>query len=204
MELAEIIKQSTVAAVIVIAAVLLIALLSRSLKLLQARANLSSQAMLPIRLLARYGVIAVAVLLILSSFGIPINNFWTLVSTVLGLVAIGFVAVWSILSNISSAFLILLFKPFRVGDYVELVGDDVHGEVVDLSVMFTTLRGDDGEEFAIPNNQFFQKTTLRRHGPPLRSREDSGDHEKHEAHNPDHSMANLEGIQFPDHGRSGK
>ena len=140
-------------------------LLSRGLGYLEKRPRVSRSMLLPIRLVARYGVLLIALLLILSSFGIQIGNFWTFVSTLLGLVAIGFVAVWSVLSNISSTFFLLLVQPFRVGDFVSIVGDDVMGEVIDINFMFTTIRTKDGDVFSVPNNQFFQKTTLRPSNP---------------------------------------
>lgn len=84
----------------------------------------------------------------------------------MSLIAIGFVAMWSILSHMLASVLIVVFRPFEVGDRVELVGDDpVIGEVTDLNPVYTTLRADDGGVFQIPNNQFFQKV-LKRCAPP--------------------------------------
>jgi small-conductance mechanosensitive channel len=42
-------------------------------------------------------------------------------STALLAVALGFVAAWSILSNATSAVLVLILRPFRIGDTVELM-----------------------------------------------------------------------------------
>jgi small-conductance mechanosensitive channel len=164
----------------------------RALRALESKSRVSQALLLPVKLVARYLVILIVVLLCLTSYGIPIGSFWTLVSAVLGLVAIGFVAVWSVLSNISATFLILLAKPFKIGDYVALVGDEVMGRVIDINFLFTTLRMKSGDTYRVPNNQFFQKCLLR----PVdaeRFEAKRGGEEQSEA--PDHSQANLEGIK---------
>lgn len=168
--------------------------LSRALKALEARAKVSSTLLMPLKLLLRYGVVLVALLLCLTAYGIPIGSFWTLVSTTLGLVAIGFVAVWSVLSNISSTFLIMIAHPFRVGDYVSLVGEEVMGRVVDINFLFTTIRKGSGDVFMVPNNQFFQKCLLHPVDP---SKLEAGAEPKDPEASIDHSQANLEGIELP-------
>jgi small-conductance mechanosensitive channel len=72
---------------------------------------------------------------------------------------------WSILSHMLASILIVIFRPFEVGDSVEIVGDDpVRGEVMDLNPVYTTLRAEDGGTLQVPNNLFFQKA-LKRHAP---------------------------------------
>lgn len=105
------------------------------------------------------GVISVAALLAL---GIDLQGLWSTLVAALSLVAIGFVAMWSILSHMLASILIVVFRPFEVGDHVEIVGDDpVVGEVVDLNPVYTTLRSDDGGTLQVPNNLFFQKAVKR-------------------------------------------
>ena len=73
---------------------------------------------------------------------------------------------WSILSHMLASVLIVVFRPFEVGDRVEIVGDDpVVGEVTDLNPVYTTLVADDGGILQVPNNLFFQKA-LKRQPPP--------------------------------------
>jgi small-conductance mechanosensitive channel len=105
------------------------------------------------------GVVAVAALLAL---GIDLEGLWSTVVAGLSLVAIGFVAMWSILSHMLASVLIVIFRPFEVGDHVEIVGDDpVVGEVTDLNPVYTTLRAEDGGTLQVPNNLFFQKAVKR-------------------------------------------
>jgi len=106
-------------------------------------------------------------LLVMQTVGI-FDSAWAVISATLAALAIGFVAAWSVLSNVTAALLVLTFRPFRIGDSVELVdlgGDSLGGRVVDMNLMFTTLvtqgaeaKTDAGPEFLqIPNNLFFQK-----------------------------------------------
>ena len=78
--------------------------------------------------------------------------------------AIGFVAVWSVLSNFLCTFVLIVFKPFSVGDELELPGENVKGRVVDLSLIFTTLEVAHGEMVMVPNNTYFQRVFKRRIG----------------------------------------
>ena len=97
------------------------------------------------------------------AFGIDLQGLWSTIMAALSLIAIGFVAMWSILSHMLASVLIVIFRPFEVGDRGEVVGDySVFGEVIDLNPVYTTLRAADGGTFQIPNNVFFQKV-LKRH-----------------------------------------
>ena len=118
----------------------------------------------PLRLTIRYAVLVVAASLILERFGYEMDTFLAVLGTIFGLVAIGFVAVWSVLSNLLCTFVLILFKPFAVGDELEIPADAVAGRVVDLTLIFTTLRYPAGEYVQVPNNMFFQKIFKRRAG----------------------------------------
>gem|GEM_PF-5169241 len=114
----------------------------------------------------RWFVIGGLALAALFALGIDLQGLWSTLVAALSLVAIGFVAMWSILSHMLASILIVVFRPFEVGDRVEIVGDDpVLGEVTDLNPVYTTLRTEDGGTLQIPNNLFFQKV-LKRHPLP--------------------------------------
>ncbi len=127
-------------------------------------AGLPRLAFAPVRLILRYGILVVALAMILSLWGFQIGTILALLGSVLGLVAIGFVAVWSVLSNFLCTFVLVMFKPFCVGDELELPADNVKGRVTDLSLVFTTLQVSDTESVMIPNNTFFQRVFKRRLG----------------------------------------
>ena len=111
-------------------------------------------------------VIVFISILLLRVFDIPLSQVITAMSALVVLFAIGFVAMWSVLSNILCAFLLLAFPAFRFGDEIELREPDkekgVRGRVVSLNMFHTTLKssGDDAESarfIRIPNVLFFQR-----------------------------------------------
>lgn len=147
---------------IIIGTVVLNLVIGRMLTLLADRTHLTRTEVQPIRHVARWILRIIATVLILGVLGFELGGLWAMISTVLGLIAIGFVAVWSLLSNASSTVLILFLRPFQVGDDVEFAGEPVRGRVMDLNFFFTTLLDHEGNLVQIPNNLFFQKTLKRR------------------------------------------
>lgn len=127
-------------------------------------ARLPRLALTPVRLAVRYAVLGSATLLVLSRWGFEVNGIIAVIGTILGLVAIGFVATWSMLSNFFCTLVLVMMKPFSVGDELELPTLQVRGKVADLSLVFTTLECGAGETVLIPNNTFFQTTFKRRAG----------------------------------------
>ena len=160
----ELIGNLIYSAVILAGAFALFFGLKRAFQFAAQRTNLPMLAFRPLRLTIRYAVLVVAGSLILKRFGYNVDTLLAVIGTVLGLVAIGFVAVWSVLSNFLCTFVLILFKPFSVGDELEIPGDAVAGKVVDLTLIFTTLRNPAGEYIQVPNNMFFQKIFKRRVG----------------------------------------
>lgn len=127
-------------------------------------ARLPQLALNPVRIALRYTILVAAVLLIMSRWDLPVGGILGALGTTLGLVAIGFVAMWSVLSNFLCTVVLLIMKPFNVGDEVELPTVNVRGRVADLSPVFTTLESQPGEVVMVPNNMFFQVVFKRRRG----------------------------------------
>lgn len=126
-------------------------------------AHVPRLAIQPLLLVSKYLLVGIAGLMILGRF-FDLGGVWGAVTTVLAMVGVGFIAVWSVLSNAMCTFVLIFSRPFRVGDHVELVGDKVEGRVVDLTLIYTTLRADDGALVRIPNNLFFQRVVRCREG----------------------------------------
>lgn len=147
---------------IVLGTFILNLVVGRSLILLARRTHLTEMDVLPLRHVLRWVARLIAGILILSVFGFQIGGIWAMLSTILGLVAIGFVAVWSLISHTTATMLILFLRPFQMGDDLEFPGESVSGRVVDINFFFTTLVDHEGTLQQIPNNLFFQKTLKRR------------------------------------------
>lgn len=90
-----------------------------------------------------YTVLIITVAMIL---GVPATSFITILASC-G-VAIG-LALQGSLSNFAGGIMILLFKPFKVGDYIEAGTDS--GTVEEISVVYTVLLTPDNKRVTIPN-----------------------------------------------------
>ncbi len=93
----------------------------------------------------------------LLAHGIDLQGLWSTVVGALSLVAISFVAMWSMLSQMLASILIVVIRLSEVGDRVEVVADPRVGEVVDLNPVDTTLRTENCGTLQMPNNLFLQK-----------------------------------------------
>lgn len=139
--------------------------LIRGLKVMQRRQRISASMVVLFQRGLRWVAVVVAVLLALQTLGI-VENAWAATTAVLGLVAVGFVAVWSVLSNGLCAVLLILNRLFEIGDEIEIPAEagGIKGRVVNFNMLHTTLEGDDGVLIQVPNNLFFQKPVKRRPG----------------------------------------
>lgn len=137
-------------------------MLRRGLGLLATKTSFARGELLPIEKLGRWLINGAALVLLLGVLGFNLGGIWAILATVVGMVAIGFVAVWSVLSNTLCTLIILVSRPFEIGDEVEFAGDPVRGKVIDLNFIYTTLRAPDGSLLQVPNNLFLQKV-IRRH-----------------------------------------
>ena len=80
--------------------------------------------------------------------GIPTTSFIAALASCLA--AIG-LAMQGSLSNFAGGLMILMFKPFRVGDYISAPELNVEGFVREITVVYTVLRTFDNIEVTIPN-----------------------------------------------------
>jgi small-conductance mechanosensitive channel len=147
-------------------------LVSKALALMARRRYLAPPLESVLRGAARWTILVFVVLIALQQVGVETAGLWAAVLTVGGMIAIGFVAVWSVLSNILCAVLLTVFRPFRVGDQVEIIeatgGQGLRGRVVHFNILYTCIKesGSEGREAVsqVPNNLFFQKTIRRIEG----------------------------------------
>lgn len=103
--------------------------------------------------LARWGVLLLAGLSCISYFGVETTSF----AAVLG--AAGFavgLAFQGTLSNFAAGAMLLLFRPFKVGDVVNLNGQ--LGKVDEIELFTTTLDTFDNRRILIPNSAVFGST----------------------------------------------
>lgn len=162
-----IIRQCAGALLVVVLMALLYRLLQRGLRRVLAEREMPEPVIDILMRLGKYIVVATTILLVLQVFGV-LENAWAALTAILAMVAIGFVAVWSVLSNTLCSIILLISRPFNIGDTVELTPDNLRGRVVNFNLLYTTLRVESGdrdhETIQVPNNLFFQRAIRRTEG----------------------------------------
>lgn len=149
--------------IIVVVSLFVYVFLVRLLKAGVAKGALTAPVVGIFRVVIRLIIVSFAILFVLQEFGV-LQNVWAAIVAVLAMVAIGFVAVWSVMCNITCTLLIIIYRMFLVGDKIEIPADSLSGNVVDLNLIYTTLRADDGMLIQVPNSTFFQKPIKRKPG----------------------------------------
>jgi small-conductance mechanosensitive channel len=98
-----------------------------------------------------------AAMLVLEIWGVSVGGLWTVLVSAATIVGVGFLATWTMISNITASFFIAFWRPFRLGDTVEMLPENLSGRVIDINLMFIVVRENSGAVIQIPNNLFFQK-----------------------------------------------
>lgn len=100
--------------------------------------------------LVRYFVLAVTILAVLSEFGVQTASLIAVFGAA-GL-AIG-LALQGTLSNVAAGVMLLMFRPFKVGDYI--VGGGESGTVKAITLFTTELATPDNVQIIVPNSQLW-------------------------------------------------
>jgi len=93
-------------------------------------------------------LLVLVIIAAISALGIQTTSFIAVLGAA-GL-AIG-LALQGSLSNFASGVLIVLFRPYKVGDYIEAAG--VGGTVEEVQILTTVLRSPDNKRIVVPNSQ---------------------------------------------------
>jgi small conductance mechanosensitive channel len=116
--------------------------------------------------LVRYGIIAFTLIAALGRVGVQTAS----VIAVLGAagLAIG-LALQGSLSNLAAGVLLVTFRPFRSGEYVDLGG--IAGTVLQVQIFSTTLRTVDGRIVVVPNGKIIAGNIINFSREPVRRNE---------------------------------
>ena len=162
---------------ILLVAYVLQRLVVRGLSRLGSRYPLPPELLLPLRGGIRWFIIGGALIMVLERVGVSATVIWTAFSGFVAVAAVAFFAIWSVLSNLLCAVLIMTVGPFRLGDLVELVESFdkpiVKGRDIDINVLYTTLEeaseSGTGAIVQVPNSLFFQKVLRRWRGTEIQT-----------------------------------
>ena len=113
--------------------------------------------------IAHYVLITFVVLMALESLGVDTTSLAAIMGAA-GL-AVG-LALQSSLSNFASGVMIILFKPFRVGDFIEAA--DVSGTVEEISIFSTLMKTGDNKQIIVPNGSIYSGNIINYSAKPTR------------------------------------
>jgi len=100
-----------------------------------------------------YAILTFVIIAVLGLFGIPTASFIAVLGAA-GL-AVG-LALQGTLANFAAGVMLLVFRPFRIGDYVEVGG--TAGSVDSIGIFTTTLNTPDNVRIVVPNAGVFGQT----------------------------------------------
>lgn len=103
----------------------------------------------------KYIIIVLGLIIILQTVGINLSSL-TILAGALG-VGIGF-GLQNITNNFVSGIIILIERPIKVGDKVEI--GDIDGDVTEISMRATTIVTNDNIAMIVPNSQFISSTVI--------------------------------------------
>ena len=106
-----------------------------------------------------YLALAVVVIAVLGLFGIQTTSLVAILGAA-GL-AVG-LALQGTLAHFASGIMLLIFRPFRVGDVVEVGGTT--GKVEEIGIFTTTLTSPDNIKITVPNSQVYGSTIKNMNG----------------------------------------
>ncbi|UWR22727.1 mechanosensitive ion channel family protein [Sulfitobacter sp. S190] len=126
---------------------------NRIIKLSERHAHLDDMLFDFLASIARYVILAFTALFVLNTFGVQTTSIVALLGAA-GL-AIG-LALQGTLSNVAAGVMLILFRPIKTGDFVEV--NDKMGTVKNVSLNFTELADLSNVQVIIPNSEVWGNT----------------------------------------------
>lgn len=115
-----------------------------------------------------FGIIILSFLVFTSTTGVDFSGL-LVAGGIFGIV-IGF-ATQSVVSNLISGIFLMIEKPVKQGDKIEIPGSDVSGTLLDISTFSVRVKKFDGTIIRIPNESFFTSNIRSLSSTPVRRTE---------------------------------
>jgi small conductance mechanosensitive channel len=98
--------------------------------------------------IAKWGIRAVVIIAVLTRFGVETTSLVAALGALT--LAIG-LALQGTLSNVAAGVMIVFFRPYKIGDYVEVAGQA--GTVKAVTLFYTEMNTPDNKQIIVPNGQ---------------------------------------------------
>lgn len=101
----------------------------------------------------------VAIIAIIGILQVEFKQFLIFISSVLAVLGVGFFAQWSVLSNLTSSFILFFYHPVRIGDKIKILDKDfdLTGKVSDIKGFYVLLKTEDKKLITLPTSLLLQK-----------------------------------------------
>ena len=113
--------------------------------------------------LARYIILAFVIIAVLNRFGVETTSIVALLGAA-GL-AVG-LALQGAMSNLAAGVMLMIFRPYKVGDFIDAAGN--FGNVEEISLFTTVLRTFDHQQIIIPNGKIWGEQIVNHSHHPIR------------------------------------
>lgn len=150
-------KNIIVAIIIIVVGRLIIKFINRLIRRMLEKTKIDAAVQSFIRSLANMVLMTLLVISAIGALGIETTSFAALLAS--GAVAVG-MALSGNLQNFSGGIIILIFKPYRVGDFIEVDGKT--GKVEEIQIFHTILRQIDNQIIYIPNSTMSTATIINK------------------------------------------
>jgi small-conductance mechanosensitive channel len=92
---------------------------------LQGRLNLTDETNFIINRAITAVLWALTIFVVLDVWGIALGGVWAVVVSAITLIGVGFIATWAMISNFTASFFLVLWRPFHVGQIVEMLPENL-------------------------------------------------------------------------------
>jgi len=113
--------------------------------------------------LARYTVLAFVFIAVLNRFGVETTSIVALMGAA-GL-AVG-LALQGAMSNLAAGVMLMIFRPYKVGDFIDAAGN--FGNVEEITLFTTVLRTFDHQQIIVPNSKIWGDQIVNHSHHPIR------------------------------------
>lgn len=100
-----------------------------------------------------------AAVIMAAIWGVEFKQLIIFMSSIIAILGVGFIAQWSILSNLTASVILFFNHPMRIGDRIRVIEKDYNfvGEVKDISGFFVFMTTDHGENITLPTSFVLQR-----------------------------------------------
>jgi len=134
-------------------------LLNKLIKGYSGLASMSKTMTAFVKKTTNFFLVITMIIILVAVWGVRPHNIFLAISSIFAIIGVAFFAQWSVLSNVTTGFVLFFTQQLKIGTKIEILDKDFPtiAEVEDIKSFYVYLRGEDGQRYIYPNNLFLQK-----------------------------------------------